>query len=327
MPFKKKRCLAHVVASNHSDMAPHAFQKRIAHTAICGNPIGNRCKKILKRQWHRMKKSPNPLVSVVIPTYKREKVLQRTLQSVVDQTYSPLEIIIVDDSPQKKSDDFFTTYKKENIANINYIHRPQKAGATTARNRGIIVAKGKYIATLDDDDLWAPEKIEKQVQVLEHRQFKHINICVTWINDLRFGYKRINKTPEVIDHQYVIRAFNVQSTSAYLFRAAALKQAKGFDETLASAHEYDLAIRLSKDAPIISICEPLVTQMETAGQISEDWKRKIQGMLGIFRKHHPEYTVKEYGKFLGIIGLYLSAYVCGNKIHKMIIPMKERMME
>jgi hypothetical protein len=68
-----------------------------------------------------------------------------------------------------------------------------------------------------------------------------------------------------------------------------------------------------------------VIQKETAGQISEDWKRKIQGMMGIFHKHHTEYTLKEYGKFIGIISLYLSAYLFGNRIHKMIIPMKERM--
>ncbi len=235
------------------------------------------------------------LVSVVIPTIPtRKNELNRALESVKNQTYQNIEIIVIDEG----------------------------LPAPRQRNIGIRQSHGEFIAFLDDDDLWMPEKIEKQIAILNKKEFCNVGLCVTWILDKRFGTERVNRTPGIITHNYVLNAFNLQSTSAYLFRAYHLRECKGFDTSLASAHEYDLAIRISKDALIVSVPEPLVVQHETKGQISEDWKRKIQGMLGIYKKYHKEYNIKNHVKFLGIIGLYLSAYIVGNRIHSLIVPLK-----
>ena len=243
------------------------------------------------------KKEKPGLVSVVIPTIiKRKNELNRALDSVNNQTYKNLEIVVVNEG----------------------------LPAHVQRNIGIKRSHGKFIAFLDDDDVWLPEKIEKQVDILNKKEFCNVGLCVTWVLDKRFGTERVNRTPEIITHKYILNAFNLQSTSAYLFRASHLRECKGFDTSLASAHEYDLAIRISKDTLIVSVPEPLVVQHETKGQISEDWKRKIQGMLGIYKKYHKEYNIKNHVKFLGIIGLYLSAYIVGNRIHLLIVPLKEK---
>jgi glycosyltransferase involved in cell wall biosynthesis len=264
----------------------------IVLNAIYGNQIG---KNIVNGP--RRYKMHDPLVSVVIPTLpKRKKLLERAIQSVKNQTYDNIEIIAVTEGNN----------------------------ACEARNIGIERSNGKYIAFLDDDDEWLPTKIEKQIKMMEHETFQHINLCVTWILDKRFGMQRINKTPDVTNHDYVLKAFNLQSTSAYMFRSSILKEIGGFDESLPSAHEYDLALTISKKTPILSICEPLVIQNETEGQISENWTKKIKGILAIRKKHRSEYTFSHHAKAIGLVVVFSFGYIFGNKIYLLLNKVKER---
>lgn len=104
-----------------------------------------------------------PLVSVIIPTYNRVDYLKLTLDSVVNQTYNHIEIIVVDDgTPNSHSKNLCKKYKK-----LNYIKIENSGGPAKPRNIGIDLAKGKYLAFIDDDDLWDRYKIEKQVSILE----------------------------------------------------------------------------------------------------------------------------------------------------------------
>ncbi len=110
-----------------------------------------------------------PLVSVIIPTYNRETYLRQALQSVVDQTYKNVEIIVVDDGSKY-------TYAKaicDDFSNTKYFFK-KNGGVSSARNYGILISKGKYIAFLDDDDYWRSDKLEKQVQLLE--QYPNIGL-------------------------------------------------------------------------------------------------------------------------------------------------------
>jgi glycosyltransferase involved in cell wall biosynthesis len=265
----------------------------------------------------------NPLVSVIIPTYKRTDALKRAIETAIKQIYKgDMEIIIVDDSPA------YNTHT-ENIktpANrkIKYIYNGKPQGSPHARNIGINKAEGEFIAFLDDDDEWTFEKTEEQVKILNSESFKHINLCVTWILDKRFSRQRINKTPDIINHDHVLDAFNLQSTSAYMFRASALKEIGGFDLSLPSAQEYDLALTLSKKSPIISIPKTYVIQNRTDGQISENWRRKIQGIFAIIKKHKKDYSISNYIKAFGLIIVFFMGYIFGNKIYVIITYFKER---
>ncbi|WP_191906219.1 MULTISPECIES: glycosyltransferase family 2 protein [unclassified Haloarcula] len=109
---------------------------------------------------------PNPLVSVVLPTYKRPDKLRSAARSVADQTYSNIELIVVDDhSPQPAAD----TLAGESLKGIeiNCVRHQENRGANQARNTGIQRADGEYIALLDDDDEWDPEKIARQASEME----------------------------------------------------------------------------------------------------------------------------------------------------------------
>jgi len=106
-----------------------------------------------------------PMVSVVIPTYNRADLIQKTLDSVLAQSYPHIEIIVVDDG---STDDTQQVVAKYN-GSIQYIGKVN-GGEASARNMGIRSAQGKYIACLDSDDLWQPFKLEKQVALLEQSQ-------------------------------------------------------------------------------------------------------------------------------------------------------------
>ncbi len=269
-------------------------------------------------------------VSVVIPTYNRPVELVRSIKTVLDQTYiGDIEIIIVDDSKKSQRDaiykEFSSILKKSKNRWINYIHKAKKEGSPLARNIGINKAKGEFIAFLDDDDLWLPEKIEKQIKVLGENNDIALVICYSL--DKRFGHERINKPPLIISHEIVLKGFNLSSSSSYLVRKSAIDKVGGFDITLPSAQEYDLAIRLSKEYKIRCVPEVLMIQHSTEGQISENWNRKIKGLIAIYSKHGRDYNstgIMNHVKFLGMLGLFSMGYLVGNKIYNVIIPMKER---
>ena len=108
------------------------------------------------------------LVSVVIPTYSRSDTLERALNGILKQTYQNLDIIVVDDNPPDSVYRLFVQQIIKKYASdqrIRYIQNPQNLGGAGARNVGIEAAKGEYIAFLDDDDEYYPEKIEKQLKV------------------------------------------------------------------------------------------------------------------------------------------------------------------
>lgn len=115
-----------------------------------------------------MSEKEDVLVSVVIPTYSRSDILERALQSVLNQTYRNLDIIVIDDNTESSP---YRTYTRELMEKydkdkrIRYIQNPKNLGGAGARNVGIEAALGEYIAFLDDDDEYYPEKIEKQLKV------------------------------------------------------------------------------------------------------------------------------------------------------------------
>lgn len=119
-----------------------------------------------------------PKVSVIIPTYNREKYIVETVESVFAQTFTDYEVIVIDDG----STDNTSVVLKPYLDRITYI-RKQNGGQGSARNAGIKIAKGEYIAFLDSDDLWLPEKLEKQVKYLD----QHPNMGLVFTDYIVFS--------------------------------------------------------------------------------------------------------------------------------------------
>ena len=121
----------------------------------------------------------NPLVSIIIPTYKRTDYLKLTIRSILDQTFQDFEIIVVDDGTPTDENRLLC----EQFQKIVYIKIENSKGPAKPRNVGIKQAKGKYIAFVDDDDIWLPEKLQKQVNVLDNNpDFGLVHSCCQVIN-------------------------------------------------------------------------------------------------------------------------------------------------
>lgn len=262
-----------------------------------------------------------PLISVIIPTKGRMLQLINAVNSVLNQTYKNFEIIIIDDS-EAFVDKLF------NDKRINHIwNETPNNNAGASRNQGIKIAKGEFIAFLDDDDEWLPTKLEKQMKVIERRPETKFMVC--GILDKRYYKNYINTYRELISHDEILQKLNLSSTSSYLVNTALLRDIGGFDTNFPSAQEYELAIRLSKVTDARCVPEVLVVQNETHGQITKQWKSKIEGLQKILDKHHFEYEQlglfrywKMRLKFFFVISLYKTASWSGLDVYRIILPLK-----
>lgn len=116
------------------------------------------------------------LISVIIPTYNRAALVKRAIESVLAQTYSRLEIVVVDDA---SSDDTANVINSMRDGRIRYLPQQENAGASTSRNIGVQAATGEYVAYLDSDDTWEPTKVERQLAAVHSRPDPSRVVCYT----------------------------------------------------------------------------------------------------------------------------------------------------
>ena len=133
------------------------------------------------------------LISTIVPVYNGERYLRETLDSILRQTYRPVEIIVVDDG----STDGIGSVVAEYGERVRYVWQPN-AGETAARNRGLALAQGEFVAFLDADDLWHPEKLARQMTRLQERP--EIDLCFThfqnfWVPELAEERERYQQHP------------------------------------------------------------------------------------------------------------------------------------
>jgi glycosyltransferase involved in cell wall biosynthesis len=205
----------------------------------------------------------NPLVSVVIPAYNRAHTLRRAVDSVLNQTYTNIEVLIVDDGSKDNTCEVLRLYGDK----IRWWSQ-KNAGPSSARNSGIKEAKGDYVAFLDSDDAWSPKKLERQMGLLLRCSADVVCcLCDTLFTGQKYSGKtafEIAKIFPVQEEAVWINVTEVLITRFVLFNQAVvvrrdvLKSHGAFDEELFLMEDYDLALRLSKIGPWAIIREPLV---------------------------------------------------------------------
>lgn len=228
-------------------------------------------------------KVPN-LVSVIIPTYKRPfKILGRALNSVLKQSYTNLEIIIVDDSPNSdlNRNEVENEIKKINDSRVRYIQHEFNQGACKARNTGIQHSNGNYIAFLDDDDEWLPNKLELQLQKFEDPEVGLVYCDAYFIfikNDSEIKqYIRRNSISGWVYDKLFVKNY-IGSTSFVILKREALDLCGMFDISLRSAQDLELWLRISKKYKVDFVDIPLAKCYRHDGErISTNINNKIQG--------------------------------------------------
>lgn len=230
------------------------------------------------------------LVSVIITTYKRSPdIVLRAVQSVLSQTYSDLELIIIDDSPEsfEGREAVKTTLLEIKDTRINYIQHLANKGACAARNSGINHATGKYIAFLDDDDVWYPHKLETQLNKMSEVNCGLVYCRSITINEITNTEKeRADKffRGDVFDE--LLRTNFIGSTSFPLIKAKCFAKCGSFDESLESSQDLDMWLRIAKKYKVDYIDEPLVNYYVHKGEaISRNPYKKIKGKLAINEKY------------------------------------------
>lgn len=179
-----------------------------------------------------------PLVSVVLPTHNRARLLERALRNVLAQTHRRLEIIVVDDA---SADETSAAVRGIGDARIHYLRHTSNKGGAAARNTGILAATGEYIAFLDDDDEWEPDKIEKQLCLMQHYA---VTIC-GYHGEEQGLARRYQSRPTVGLSELRRGFFRGGGTSALMARTHVLREIL-FDESLPRCQDWDLCIRIAK---------------------------------------------------------------------------------
>ena len=132
-----------------------------------------------------------PLVSIIIATYRRKESLYKSIASAINQTYTNLEVIVVDDNANDEwNKSVENTIKSFNLETIKYIKNNVNLGSAQTRNRGITASKGRYITFLDDDDIYLPNKVENQIN---HMITQNSDFCLTDLELLSENNKLIEK--------------------------------------------------------------------------------------------------------------------------------------
>lgn len=253
------------------------------------------------------------LVSIIIPTCEREKELKRAIDSVKNQTYKNIEIVVIDNSDIPKDENFFNgDYSK-----VRYLYNDISKDLSRARNQGIGLSTGDFVAFLNDGDVWESTKVEKQVKLMLENP--SVPLTVTYSHDLRFGQDRIDKPPKRITHKMLLKSFVLSSVSSYMIRRYPLDMLKKssdcyFDISLESAQEYELAMRMTQCHDALCVPEVLVTRID-----DEDWSGMRSGIKQVYKKHRNEYSAIIPIKLFTIATLFYVANIFGNKIYGIIL--------
>ncbi len=192
-------------------------------------------------------------ISVIIPVYNRKKRLLRALKSVYSQTARPYEVIVVDDG----SDQDLISVLKAEYPEILFV-RQSHTGVSRARNYGVEVARGDWIAFLDSDDEWLPQKLERQVVDLNQSGELLCHTDEIWIrNDVRVNPQNKHQKYGGDIFQYCLPLCAI-SPSSVLIKKNLLEQLGGFDESLPACEDYDLWLRITSKFTVSYIDEPLI---------------------------------------------------------------------
>lgn len=141
----------------------------------------------------------SPIVSVITPVYNGEKTIDKTIESVINQTFSDFELIIVDDISNDETINIIKSYQEKDSRIKLYILN-KKGGASGARNYALKKAKGKYIAFLDSDDLWKSDKLEKQVKFMEDNNIYFSYTDYSYIDCIGNDLNKYRKCPKKVSY-------------------------------------------------------------------------------------------------------------------------------
>lgn len=259
-------------------------------------------------------------VSVILPTYNRTRSLPAAIASVLSQSYTNFELIVVDDGSRE---DVEGLVKGIDDPRLRYVRRAINGGAAAARNTGLMEAKGRFIAFQDSDDLWLPGKLMKQVKLLSGMP-RHVGALtgakIVYGRDTRFNYGpghvalapqpetclRVNE--DQLGHLLKENRISVQNA---LFRRDCLPDTTWFDSCARANEDWEFAIRLVQHTTVYEDIDPVVLGFVSADSISANPRKEMIGLLRILRKHKAVLSQRKNQRSRMLINLAITFYRVG----------------
>lgn len=225
-----------------------------------------------------------PLISVIVPTYNRAHIISRAIRSIFSQGYDYIEVIIVDDASSDNTEEVVKAFQKDNII---YRRLSNNSGASAARNEGINIAKGDFIAFLDSDDEWLSDMINRQLAIFKNNP----TIDASFTAFIR----HYGNNPEYIaptkknNNKKMLESLlrnNFITAQTLMLKRACINELGGFDESLSHREDWDLGIRLISSKKFYFIDQPLAVVYETPGNLSSMTEEKIDTLEKFIIKHY-----------------------------------------
>jgi glycosyltransferase involved in cell wall biosynthesis len=260
----------------------------------------------------------NLLISVIIPMYNAEKTILKCLESVVYQLpVDEFEVVIVDDGSTDSGAEIVKSYIEKNEFDINLIQQENK-GVSTARNRAIKAAKYDLIALIDSDDIWLPNKLKHQLEIMKMYDLDFIGTLHNNIN-LGFPYKVHDNIIKVSFHKLLIKM--APSTITSLFKKSLIEKAGYYDENQRYTEDGNLWLRfskigkmaiLNKNYAIAGDFKPLYGHSGLSSNLKEMYMGEIKNLKDIYYLNYLNfiqfliyyiYTSLKYYRRLAIVAL------------------------
>ncbi|HBQ96754.1 MAG: glycosyltransferase family 2 protein [Sulfobacillus benefaciens] len=225
------------------------------------------------------------LVSVIVPAYNAESTIREALESVYRQSYKNLEVIVVDDGSTDTTRDIVGNGFPQAL-----LKSSENQGPSHARNMGIEASHGKWIAFLDADDVWHPDKIAHQVDVAQTDPSIGL-VASDWIRHPEFAdVPKALPVSHVAYHDLLI--LNRFQTSTVLVLSSVVHSLNGFDYHVDGAEDWDLWLRVAQRVRVVKVDWPLVAYRDVPTGYSKDLWRVYVTMLPMLEKHRRDKPVK-----------------------------------
>ena len=223
-----------------------------------------------------------PLISVIIPVYNGERTIQETIESVLNQTFSDLELIVINDGSQDSTLEIVSQVTDPRLKVFSY----PNAGQAASRNRGFALASGEYISFIDADDLWTPDKLEAQLKALQTNP--QAAVAYSWSdyidNNGQFLRRGSHITVNGNAYTKLLLLNFLENGSNPLIRRQALTEVDGFDVSLTPAEDWDLWLRLAIHYHFIAVPFPQILYRISANSMSDNVSKLERASLQVIKR-------------------------------------------